>query len=377
LGEALVRALPLILVAMTIVSLPLSSLVGIAALRNVDSWYNGVDPYGDREKADLLQYVVANTRTTDVFVAEDSMARWLEGYAQRRVVMHHPPMYLFLNGEIEREYVARAILLSTNGIRSRSAWVLDQFPYGRMCPLVQLYMKGDYDSVLYLDENTSYVTYADSETGHVYRLCFSNFTDRTGGIVNSPQGTFLIAKYQNDQVVLVRNATITSDGVEVQLAFTVRSMQADYKLVELAVNMCRCDERTFFEVWREPTNNSSEPSLRIVTDLGDFHIYSSSRTAFPFMFYPSSDGKVTGSLTMWSNETSSTDIDQVAYCSASLLRQWNISYVVIPMTGRVASPSNAEVRVMSIPLYDHLIRDPLFLVTYWNDRLILLSAKRI
>ena len=374
LSQGVLRALPLLLVFTSLLCLPMSSAVGSMALSNVNGWYDGVDLYGDKEKLDLVRFVTANTRATDIFVAEDSIARWIEGYAQRRVVMHHPPMYLFMNGEIQREYVARAILMSTRGIRTQSAWILDQFPYGDMSPVVQLYMKGDYESVLYLDENSSYVTFVDAEHGQPSRLYLKDFANRTGEILDESGRLSLVARYQQGSIRVTRTATVTSSEPGVQLVLTVEPLQPSCRLIELVINMSRSGDRAFFETWREPVDDSRKPSLRVVTDLGDFYVYSTSEVTFPFVFYPSSDGRILGEVTMKSTESSESQIGQIVYEVNSLLSQMNISYVVIPMQSRVTVLGDVEVRPISLPEYDHLTRNPRFRIAYLNSRVILLSV---
>lgn len=373
-GECMLKALPMLLVLMSVLCLPLSSLVGFTALSNVNSWYNGVDPYGDKEKLDLVHFVVANTLPTDVFVAEDSIARWLEGYAQRRVIMHHPPMYLFMAGEIQREYVARAILLSTRGIRTQSAWILDQFPYGCMSPIVQLYMKGDYESVLYLDENASYVVCINSNNGSEYRLYLKDFTSKTGEIVSDSGQFSLVARYDQGPISIVRTATAAANVPGVQLSFVAQSTQRSCRLVELVVNMSKCGELVYYETWREPSNGLNTPSFRVVTDMGDFYIHSTSGIAFPFIFCPMPDGQIVGTMTMWSLESSQTEVGQVVYESKNLLMQTNVKYVVIPLQSRITDLENVEARPVSLPEYNHLLRDPLFKIAYLNRRIALLSV---
>lgn len=353
----------------SILCLTLSLVVGFGTLYSVDSWYNGIDPYGDEEKLEMLKFVLANTDPWDIFVAEDSMARWLEGYAQRRVVVHHSPMYLFLKGEIEREYIARAIFLSTRGIRTQYSWILDQFPHGHMSPIIGLYVKGDYENMLYLDESTSYITCLNMENGTSFRTYLKDFKVRRGGFGDY----FLSATYEWGPIRIHRVAATTLNTSEVKLFFDVELLVPNCRLIELVVDLAKWDRRSFFETWLEPVNNAEKPLLRIITDMGDIYVYSNSDEAFPFVFKPSSDGRITGLISVKLKDETKSAFDPLIYESKSLLSQNRIKYTVIPIKTYVGDFRMTRLEIQSLSEYNHLLRNPDFKIVHINRRIALLS----
>jgi len=133
---------------------------GLDTVRNINHWYDSQDFYGDDEsgKYGAVDWLRNHSRIEDVVIAEEPIGRWIEGVSQRKVLLYTPPQFLFMKGELEREYAARALLTSQYGIRSDDVWIFEQAPYGYLSPIVAFYRQGDYINTVFLLANSSYVS---------------------------------------------------------------------------------------------------------------------------------------------------------------------------------------------------------------------------
>jgi len=152
------HSVQLVALAIAILLAVSATLQGLQTVRDIHYWYEGQDPYGDEHKYQAVDWL-SGAEVNSVIVAEEPIGRWIEGVSQRRVLLHTPPKFLFMKGEQEREYDARALLTSQYGIRSeRGIWIFEQAPYGHLSPIIAFYHLGDYVSSLLLDADDSYVS---------------------------------------------------------------------------------------------------------------------------------------------------------------------------------------------------------------------------
>ena len=146
------RILPaifLILISLSFITIEVNRGLSHPAL--VNDWYTHADIYGDEEKLEALEWIKNNTPSNSVFVAEEHFARWLEGYASRRVLMYTPPQYLFIEGEVERSIAAQSILESRFELRNGLVRISDQDPYGNFTPSISFWRNGKYHPSLYIN----------------------------------------------------------------------------------------------------------------------------------------------------------------------------------------------------------------------------------
>lgn len=141
----------------TILLVTSNTLQGLDAVRNINSWYSSEDLYGDVEKFKAVNWLRVNSTPADVIVAEEPVGRWIEGVSQRKVLLHIDPEYLFMNGELEREYAARVLLTSQYSMKSQDVWICEQAPYGFLSPIIAFKYLGEYVNSLILNTHDSYV----------------------------------------------------------------------------------------------------------------------------------------------------------------------------------------------------------------------------
>jgi hypothetical protein len=135
LGNLANRLTHLLIVAGLVAAIFLSSTYGLLTFKSVNEWYKFGDKYGDAEKLEALEWIKSNIASKHIIVAEEEIARWIEGYGSRRVLMYAHPMYLFINGEQQRAYIAKTILLSSVCLNIMQLRSMKHIIQGRICPL--------------------------------------------------------------------------------------------------------------------------------------------------------------------------------------------------------------------------------------------------
>ncbi len=103
------------LVSITLIILLAASLAatveaGVSTVPSIDAWYQVIDPYDPWSRLDALEWIDSYTDIGSVFVADEVMGRWIEGYTLRDTLISIHPRWLFREGQVEEYYVASAIL---------------------------------------------------------------------------------------------------------------------------------------------------------------------------------------------------------------------------------------------------------------------------
>ena len=136
------------LVSITLIILLAASLAatmeaGVSTVPNIDAWYQVIDPYDPWSRLDALEWINRYTDPRSVFVADEVMGRWIEGYTLRDSLISIHPRWLFREGQVEEYYVASAILnsylvvttpyyrlLIQGDLGPRNSLILEAYGYG-------------------------------------------------------------------------------------------------------------------------------------------------------------------------------------------------------------------------------------------------------
>ncbi|HKT21322.1 MAG TPA: hypothetical protein VJR06_01685, partial [Nitrososphaerales archaeon] len=365
-----------LLLALTVSSMAYTALAGSVTIGNVNTWYNSpnIDPYGDQLALQAVNYIHASTSPTAVIVAEYPIGRWIEGIAQRRVVLQLDPRYLFLTGEVDREYAARAIMTSDHGIRNGYAWVLDQAPYGTYSPLISFFTQGEYANMVYVNDTLTQVTWENTATGLNYTRPLTNATTITSSwVTNDSQGATLAVTYGFGAFSVTRSVGLTASSGYVNLSFNASSNNPHVVVTNLAVAVI-----SFPGAGPDSASLVGNRTLMETTSVGPIYFYSSSFTAFPFDFTGNAlTGGITGSITMW-NGGDGNGTFLYAYDRPQVLSQFGVTDIVIPNTAPLLVPVGQPVRIerniQTSSLYQNLLKDPEFSVVYFNDQDIVLTV---
>ena len=359
-----------LMVALTLGAAVYSPFLAAATMENINSFYNNADYYGDASKLQVANFIASNTPPTAVVVAENTMARWVEGYAQRRVLLSLDPKYLFLSGELARDYAANEILFSYRGMRNGYAWVMDQAPYAQYSPMISFYVGGEYQQVAFLNGSSSYVSWVNTATGKNYTMPLSDANSTTSfWKLRSGQTATIGAAYVLGPVEVVREVSLDASGGNVTFSFQANSSQPSVRVTSLTVSLGPMPT-----VGLLASNIIGNRAVRVMTTLGDQYYASSSAQAFPFRFVPASGaGDITGSANVWTNARPNGTAFYT-YDRSQVVKEFGVTDVVIPKQFLAPVGTTENITLRALPLYQNLMRDPGFKAVFYDDRAIVLQA---
>jgi hypothetical protein len=353
------RLLHLILFAGLITSIILSSVYGFLTFKSVSEWYNFRDKYGDLEKLEALNWINDNTNGDSVFVAEEEIARWIEGYSSRRVLMNAHPMYLFVNGEHERAYAAKTILLSSLYLSNDIVAIYEPHDSREnVSTRIALKSMGALEEVFFLESNSSY--FEANLDGNVIREYLSNARgiDVFEG-KSEVRFSYIFENLRVDKVVL-----INSERNEIALIFKVESPNPRVKLERLVIELKGWPTRTIWEAKIKPNG-----TLSVTTDIGQFIVKTNAMTAFPFIFGPEQDAII--QISPLDAKPVRTEVKLIH--SSELIKEFNARYVVIPRLQDSGFKRYITLHPTTRPEYMHLLKDPSYRIVYQNERVIILE----
>lgn len=347
--------------------------IGFTAIDNVNNFYNSFDSYGDREKLAALNWISENTFPNDTFVTEGLMARWIEGYSMRRIFLYTEPKFLFVKGELERYYVASSIFLSNYEARNCYVRVLDQAPYNtKLSPQIHFWFKGRYHECLSFDDfvlNTK----LSLNGKEMVVSSLTKYNATASNIISSNNQAEITVTYENSLVKLEKSILITRDDPKVFLAYTISPMNS-------SIILHNATFAAFLSTWRRiDLIESGFGWAKVSSDIGRITISAenASVTADPktsykrgiyMTFLNRTDGCIKAfievSLIDSSERSCSSSLE--AHSRDELVREYNISYIVLP---RVASEG-----VRSFPEYQQLLEDEGLKIAYLNDKVIILKT---
>jgi hypothetical protein len=369
-GNPVKQILILGILVLSVIAVLGTPFIGAATLGNVNTYYSVTDPYGDRDKLQVANYIASTTPSNAVIVAETTAARWIEGYSQRRVLLAQDSRFLFLTGELERDYAATAIMFSYRGMRNGYAWIFDQAPYGPISPLISLYYHGAYTNTLVVNETISFVSWTNTLTGKSYNMSLTNSTStESHWLVRNTRQSTIAVQYRVGPISVVREVSLFAGIRNVTLGFQASTNDSSVQIAKLKVGLVRWTDRSIFT-----GTIIANRSLLVTTDVGKVNITSSSRSAFPFVFIPSqSSNHVSGSVTVWNSDPGNASA-LFSYDRAQLVEEYDVKDVVVPKLYWV-NVNQPIVTTVRAPLaYENLLKDPEFTVAYYNTRAIVLRV---
>ncbi|HEV2139008.1 MAG TPA: hypothetical protein VGR53_09200 [Nitrososphaerales archaeon] len=345
--------------------------LGAMTMSSINTFYNASDVYGDSSKLQVANFVSSHTPSTAVVVAETTMGRWIEGYAQRRVLLNEDPRYLFLTGELARQYAASAILFSDRGIRNGYAWVYDQAPFSQFSPLLSFYVGGEYQKLAVLNDSGSRVSWVNTATGKNYSMTLSSSGSTSSyWAARTSQIATIGANYHLGPVEVERLVSLSSTNGNVTFTFRANSSDPSVAVTSLKISLGPVQE-----LGLHSASLLSNRTVSVLTDLGDLFFSSSSAQAFPFKFVPSANSSVvTGWASVWTNQPGNATA-LYSYDRSAIAKQYGVIDVVVPKQylAPVGKTENTTLRAASF--YENLLKDPGFKVVYYNDRAIVLQVQ--
>jgi len=363
--NAVAKFLTALLVVLIIAASASSLLIGFATFKNVEEWYNFRDSYGDVQKLEAIQWLHDNVPKKSVVVAEEEIARWIEGFSGRRTLMYAQPMYLFLRGEQERAYMAKAILLSSISLHNGQAWIYERnSPKHNITTIFALNVKGAFDEFLYLESNSSYVELVSD--GQTKREILSDALAVDTTILEDK----IVTNYVLPSVRVGKTVRLADSSPKAFLEFTVNPLKDGVDIKRFVVELKRWPQRVFFEMHVLP-----EGELKIVTELGTVIVKTNAKTAFPFIFKADSGSELHAYIALYAeNPTGRPNVTQVLL-TQEIMNEMRVEYVVLPKIQDAKPRRDISLDTLTRPEYMHLLNSPLFNKVYENERVIILRLK--
>lgn len=358
-----------VIILLSLSTLVYTPLLGAQTVGNINAFYNTTDTYGDTSKLQVADFISSHTSPTAVVVAENTMARWVEGLAQRRVLLSLAPQYLFLTGELARDYAANAILFSDRGMRNGYAWVFDQAPFAQFSPLIGFYMGNEYQQVAALNDSGSSVSWVNTVTGKNFSMPLSDSTSTTSyWVTRTIQTATLSATYHVGPVEVTRQVSLSSTGGNVSFTFQANSTERFVRITGLTISLGPMPG-----LGLQASTLVGNRTVSVLTDLGRQFYTSSSKQAFPFKFTPSPlSNVVSGWANVWTDSPSNAT-GLYTYDRSAIVKEYGVTDVVIPKQYLVPVGQTENTTLRALPLYENLVNDPEFKVVYYNDRAIVLQ----
>jgi len=341
--------------------------ISIATVGNINSWYSFIDPYGDYDKFHAVDWLAKNSNPSDTIVAEEPIGRWIEGYCKRKVLLHTPPFFLFMKGEVEREYVARSLFTSQFGIKSMDVWVLEQSPYGCMSPIIVFNYLGDYVNTLFLSTKHSFLSLTESNQTKVVTLANA---DEVSWISRSnPDPTLMIAHEANP--VRITETVSLNREQSVTLGFNITKLQDAVKIENVTLTFKFTSEIPVYEYYGE-----NPSTLCISTEAGELEVVCSkpylieSLSLYHFTFVVKNETSFELQISLKKLGVATNAIE--TYTWKEIAERYSVRYVVLPKFSLKNSDSIESNR--SVPLeYSHLLNSTALTVAYENKRVVILE----
>jgi len=377
------RLLVCVLAAIALSSTLMNLALGMETINRVELWYRHVDYYGDGEKLNAITWILNNTDPEDVFVAEEKIGRWIEGLGKRPVLLYQEACYLFMEGEIERSYAARAILTSKYGMLNGFVWVFDQAPYGIFSPIVSFRYKGDYENLLYLDLNSSRVEWV-SEDGKIRSEPLSNASKIEVEWIERDvnQAALLVRCFMNNLVV-ERTAKIERAKPSVDFHFRIAPLREDVKPLLLRVEMKEMKNSTVF---LDDLEVLPEGKLRFPTYLGPVYVQTTAKHVSAdkdkgelVFIFESENGEtgLEGEILLQAPYLKGKVQAVFSYEAGMIMARYNVKYVVLPRARKPRTQTFSLETETLFPVHEFLLRDETLLKVYEgkDGRILILEKK--
>jgi hypothetical protein len=272
-------------------------------------------------------------------------------------------MYLFVDGEQERAYAARTILLSSLCLTNGAAAIYEpRDSRESISTRIALKSMGALEEVLFLESNSSYVE--ASRDGRVSREYLSNA--KSVEVFEGKDEVRL--SYVFEGFIVDKVARISPENNGVRLIFKVNSPNPGVKLERLVIELKGWPTRTIWEAKIKPNG-----TLSLTTDVGQLTVKTNSMTAFPFIFDPDQEAII--EISSLGRALARAEVKLVH--SRELMKEFNARYIIIPRLQESSFKRYIMLKPITRPEYMHLLDDPSYRMVYQNDRVIILELTEL
>jgi hypothetical protein len=337
----------------------------------MDHWYSNLDPYGDREKQDLIEWIKDNTPPEAVFIAEGPIARWIEGIGERRVLMVVPSQYLFMVGEQDRVDAAQSILLSRRGMRNGIVWIKDQAPSGYYQPLIAFRAKGTYIDALYIDSESS-VSYHHKTSNSAEVKQFKDAICGDVLVFNPDENIGVIrSSFEFPGVEIVRDVMVVRDQASVFLSFNSNSKSEGVVLEDIVIVFKVPLDRDFYGVVQEGSGSieihEDDFIIDIISPQAAEFVQRRDGVEVHFQKFLGEEIKIEVTVKTGNGYEGMKEVE--IYDSKELIHNYHAGFIVLPRRGYQF--------LSDIPVakgYHHLLKSDYLEIVYENERVIVLRV---
>lgn len=342
--------LTLLIIFLSVITSILIFLTGVGTVANVAGWYSSQDAYGDYEKFSALEWIKREVPPDSIFVADEYMGRWIEGYASRRTYLYMEPKFLFIKGQLERYYIASLVLLADKEIRNCYLRILDQAPYSMSyTPIICFWNRGEYKETLFINEKMIIEKLENLTLGNL--AVISRACEGEGCIE-----TLYINKDALNHKTLLMKKVITINDHKISIVY-----EAVTENITICANVSPKRSISLIEVY--------DGRAVMHTDIGKVFIESNAeeiRYDFREIKFYGKGGSL--SIQIFMEKPVRNELNQTLVLESSkIIKENHISHIVVP---RVSLKG-----LETLPEYQHLLSK--FKVVYVNDRVIILDTNKI
>ncbi|MDW8045476.1 MAG: hypothetical protein RMJ31_06885 [Nitrososphaerota archaeon] len=353
--------------------------IGVKVIDDVNSWRSSMDLYGDNEKMAALEWIIHNTSPNDTFVAEELIARWIEGFSARRVYLYTEPRFLFIKGQLERYYIASSILNSNYEIRNGHVRILDQSPYNPvLSPQIYFWSKGMYHRSLFFNDNMLIIR-GSLNSKPINITSFTRVNITTSTLIKFDDHVVIQTIYENALVRLMKNISVNKDMPQATINYSIEPLNSSLtlhnatfvafipherrvKLIEAGIGWAKIDSDIGTIILNVENAEITADPKTIVGRGINITLSNIGRSANEYKRCIVGEVKILFNTSGTSRYTSQL----VAHKKEEFFNVSGVTYIVLP---RFSSKG-----IKTLDEYQGLLLDPSLKIAYLNDKVIILKA---
>ena len=214
----------IIIASLLILTVIINILTGTVTTYKVNEYYHYITDYAyaSDQRLQALNWIKTSTPPNTTFVADETLGRWIEGYAQRRTLIQLPPFQIFIIGELER-YEAASLILTAYNIELRNEYlrILDRIPYDTTrTPWIEQSTGPDYTKVIYLVDSTVQTSFTYAKNTWIespYKATISNIT----WINKTPTYASISITYNSKSLKIIKTIGLAKNSRTVDINYTI------------------------------------------------------------------------------------------------------------------------------------------------------------
>jgi hypothetical protein len=214
----------IIVASLLLLTVMINILTGVITVYKVNEYYHYITDYAyaSDQRLEALNWIKTNTSPNAIFVADEALGRWIEGYAERRTLLQLPPFQIFMIGELER-YEAASLILSGYNIEMRNEYlrILDGIPYETdKTPWIEQSTGPDYTKAIYLVDGTvetSFIYANNTWIESPYKATISNIT----WINKTPTHASISITYNSKSLKIIKTIGLAKDSKTVNINYLI------------------------------------------------------------------------------------------------------------------------------------------------------------